>query len=107
MKLTPADLRDLTWESLQPFLTGARLAVLEAWRTHGPCTTRELSQRSGIDLLTLRPRTTELVALGLVMLHDSEGTEGTYRGIPAGHARGRFERIIAGHRTPQQTHFNL
>ncbi len=62
------DFRNITWESLQEQLTGRRLQVLAAWRLHGPATTRELSERSGIDILTLRPRTTELLDLGFLML---------------------------------------
>lgn len=79
------DYRNLTWDSIQETLTGLRLQVLDAWRAHGPATTRELSRVSGIDILTLRPRTTELLDLGLLELvqANEERTcrqqEGVYR----------------------------
>ncbi len=103
MKLTPEDLRDLTWENLQPFLAGSRLAVLEAWRQHGPGTTRQIAQRSGIDLLTFRPRTTELCALGLIYLDDRDGNQGVYAAVPAHHAQRHFEIAIRAHRAAEQT----
>ena len=66
--MTPVDIRNETWESLQARVTGLRLAVLDAWRLHGPGTTRDIAARSDMDLLTFRPRTTELVELGLVRM---------------------------------------
>lgn len=60
------DFRNATFESIRKDLEGLRLQVYEAWMKHGPCTTRQLAQHCGIDLLTVRPRTTELVQLGLL-----------------------------------------
>lgn len=60
------DFRDATFRDLVGKLEGLRLQVYEAWVKHGPTTTRRLAQLCGIDLLTVRPRTTELVQLGLV-----------------------------------------
>ena len=78
--MKPVDFRNATWEEMQGRLAGMRMTVLEAWRKHGPGTTREIAQRSGIDLLQLRPRTTELVELGFVeLIGDERGTEGIYR----------------------------
>lgn len=58
-------------------------AVYEAWVVYGPGTTRQLAIKSGIDLLTFRPRTTDLCDLGLVELVDSErGSEGIYQAVP-------------------------
>jgi hypothetical protein len=39
-----------------------------------------VSERSGISLLTFRPRTTDLYQLGLVVLEGRSGTEGVYSG---------------------------
>lgn len=104
MKLTPADLRNLTWEKLQPLLVGSRLAVLQAWREHGPGTTRQIAHKSGIDILTFRPRTTELFALALVEIVGNEGTEGIYEAIPADEARLYFELAqLERARTHEQT----
>lgn len=89
MKTT--DLRNLTWDRLQPMLRGARLAVLQTFRQHGPGTTQALAPRSGLSLLTFRPRACELHQLGLLELIDREGTEGIYRAVPAEQARAAFE----------------
>lgn len=81
--MTSIDYRTETWESLQTRLTDLRAAVYEAWKQHGPGTTREVAARAGMDLLTFRPRTTELLQLGfLAMWHgagEQRGREGIYR----------------------------
>lgn len=79
--MKPIDFRNATFADLQERLTAQRAQVLEAWRTQGGCTTAELANRAGLPLLTLRPRTTELVQLGYVMLAEAgkQGHEGTYR----------------------------
>lgn len=90
--MRPIDYRNATWRDVQKCVYGARLRALNAWRLFGPGTTREVSKRSGIDLLTLRPRTTELVQLGLVVLADSEsGHEGTYRALGDAEAMALFQ----------------
>jgi hypothetical protein len=93
--MTPADLRDATWESIQPMLTGMRLAVLGAWRLHGPGTTEAIAARAGINILTFRPRTTELVQLGLVLLADRDGHQGVYKAVSQDAARAAFEAEMA------------
>jgi hypothetical protein len=60
------DFRNATFHSLHSELEGLRLRVYEAWIKYGPCTTRALAEHCGIDLLTVRPRTTELLQLGLL-----------------------------------------
>ncbi len=80
--MQPIDFRDFTFGDLKARgLDGLRGRVLGAWGTHGPCTTRQLATLAGIDLLSLRPRTTELVELGLVRLAEVQPVkgEGTYR----------------------------
>lgn len=92
--MRPIDYRNETWDALQARVHGQRLAALNAWRAHGPGTTREVAQRSGIDLLTLRPRTTELYQLGLVVLVEVENStpshEGTYRALDLAEAFALF-----------------
>lgn len=91
--MKPIDHRNETWEALQERVQGLRLAVLDAWRAHGPGTTREVARRSGIDLLTFRPRTTELVQLGLVQLVPTTqhlGREGIYRALDPAEALSVF-----------------
>lgn len=92
--MEPIDFRTATWQDLQSRLQGQRLAVLAAWRQHGPGTTREVATRAGIDILTLRPRTTELYQLGLLAIKDPEaaGNEGTYRALSDGEAWDLFHR---------------
>ncbi len=79
--MTPIDYRNETFASLEGRLRGQRAAVLAAWREHGPCTTEELAERAGMSILTLRPRTTELVQMGFVRLSGDERSTkgGTYR----------------------------
>lgn len=95
--MKPIDYRNTTWEALQETLTGRRLQVLDAWRIHGPGTTREVAARAGIDILTLRPRTTELLDLGLLDLVQVDETrtcrqaEGVYRARTADEARRIWE----------------
>lgn len=83
---TPEDFRDQNFESIHGLLESQRLAVYEAWVKHGPGTTREIAVKSGIDLLNVRPRTTELVQIGLVQLSTlnsqlSTPHEGTYEAV--------------------------
>lgn len=81
--MKPIDYRNETWENLQGHMTLIRSAVYEAWRKHGPGTTRDIAEKAGIDILTFRPRTTELFQLGFLTLwHDagnSRRREGVYR----------------------------
>lgn len=79
--MKPIDFRNATFADLGCRIAGQRASALEAWRVHGPATTAELAQRSGLSILTLRPRTTELVQLGYVVLCDQQpaGHEGLYR----------------------------
>jgi len=66
--MKPIDFRNTNFEALREQLDGLRAAALRAWREHGPGTTREVAMRAGMDLLTFRPRTTELMEMGLVSI---------------------------------------
>lgn len=77
--MTPIDARNATWDSVRQDLQGRMAAVYTAWVVHGSGTTRQLAERSGIDVLNVRPRTTDLVALGLVEFVAMEKGEGIYR----------------------------
>jgi DNA-binding MarR family transcriptional regulator len=79
--MKPIDFRNETFAQVQERVVGARAAVLAAFQAHGPCTTKELAEVSGLSILTLRPRTTELVELGLVILAEGQSAkgEGIYR----------------------------
>ena len=77
--MKPIDFRNQTFEELKAHLNEDRAEVHRAWLAHGPGTTRDLSTKSKIDLLTFRPRTTDLYQLGLVELVDKDGHQGIYR----------------------------
>lgn len=70
--MKPVDYRNETFQSLLGRLSGQREAVLAAWSAHGPCTTERLAELSGLSILTLRPRTTELYEMGFVKLVEEE-----------------------------------
>jgi hypothetical protein len=100
--MEPIDYRNETWESLQTRLTGIRMAVWEAWKRYGPGTTREVSASSSIDILTLRPRTTELYQMGFVELvedpiaeRQAPPHEGVYRAVSWLTAMQRFHKAKA------------
>lgn len=93
--MIPVDFRNITFADLKARgLEGQRARVLAAWVAHGPCTTRELEARSGIPLLSLRPRTTELLELGLVRVAERQPVkgEGTYRAATETEAFDHFNR---------------
>lgn len=79
--MKPIDFRNATFEQVQLRIEGQRAAVMRAWHAHGPGTTKQLAEASGLSILTLRPRTTELVELGFVVLAEAQPVkgEGTYR----------------------------
>jgi len=96
--MKPIDFRNETWNSIQNRIAGNRAAVLEAWTKHGPCTTEQLADRSGLELLSVRPRTTELLQLGFLRLAEVQATntEGTYRAsTQPEHARWLADQIAA------------
>lgn len=85
--MTPLDYRNTTWELVRAQLLGRRLAVYGELARLGPCTTRQLAQLSGMEILAVRPRITELLQLGfadMVQPADPQhpGKEGVYIAIP-------------------------
>ncbi len=73
------EIRDLNWQQLRERVSGLRAIVHAELQRHGPCTTRQLAERCGIDLLTVRPRVTELEQLGFAGCTGREKGEGVYR----------------------------
>lgn len=101
--MQPIDFRNATFAELRARLTGLRSKVWVAWIAHGPATTRRAAQLSGIDLLTFRPRSTELYQLGAIMLVDEppypgplSGSEGYYRARTDAEWQAWQERIHEG-----------
>lgn len=101
--MKPVDFRNETFDQVRGRVEGQRAAVLGAWALHGPCTTRELSDRCGISILTLRPRTTELVELGFVRLAECQPVkgEGTYRAATPAEAAAFFRSAQTAALNPQ------
>jgi predicted transcriptional regulator len=77
--MTPTEIRNKHFAEIRATLSDRREAVYCAWVIHGPCTTRMLAQLSGIDLLNVRPRTTDLCDLGLVECVGTAKGEGVYK----------------------------
>lgn len=106
--MKPIDYRNATFAEIRDRIAGDRARVLEAWRVHGPCTTEDLAARSGIPILTLRPRTTELRQLGFVILAAGKGHSGVYRSATADEALAFFhEQQGAAHGRPVQQSLGL
>lgn len=90
--MRPIDFSIATFADLRAQLVHLRASVYEAWQAHGPGTTREVAKAAGSDLLVFRPRTTELVQLGFVVLigHGKNGHEGIYRALTTAEAERSF-----------------
>ena len=93
--MDPVDYRNATWDAICGRVAGLRSATYLALLLHGPCTTRDLARKSNFDLLTIRPRVTELIQLGFALLVEDaggRGTEGTYRALSVVEAQALFQR---------------
>ncbi len=73
------NLHDATFEKIRAGLSSRQRDIYRAWIIHGPVTTRRLAALGEMDLLNVRPRTTELVRFGLIELTGHSHGEGTYR----------------------------
>ncbi len=87
MTLTPETVRNLAWEEIQGRLSGVRERVYRALAEKGPATTRDLAAATGDSLLTVRPRVSELVDLGLARCLGRQGHEGVYEAVDLESAR--------------------
>ena len=88
--MKPINIRNDTWKDIQVHLEADRKAVWEGYCIHGPCTTRQLSEKIPISLFTIRPRTTELLEMFLVELTGRNKDGGIYSHVPFLTARERF-----------------
>ena len=75
----PIDFRNETFDSIRGRLDADREFILQRFRIFGPCTTRQLAESLGMDVLSVRPRVTELCQMGAVELVDRHDHEGVYR----------------------------
>jgi hypothetical protein len=100
----PIDFRNATFRDLESQMSGDRMRAYEIWLRHPNCTTREAARLGGMDLLTFRPRTTDLCQLGFVVLsatQDAKG-EGRYRALTWSEAAEAFEQRQAQETAGQQ-----
>lgn len=72
-------IRNANWAELQGELAGKRETVWRWLLTNGPATTTGIAAGTGIPLLTVRPRVSELVAWGFAECIGRIGREGAYR----------------------------
>lgn len=92
--MQPIDYRNATWEEVIRHLNRDRERVYNALLRFGPITTRGLAAAMGCDILSVRPRVTELFQLGFVLLaegSESTGREGIYVALSWIDARHHFE----------------
>lgn len=102
--MNPSDIRDALWTELQSKVAGDRSAVYHALQRFGPCTTRQLAEAMGWDVLSVRPRVTELSQLGLARCVEMAGRrEGIYVAVPIEEAiatlarnKSQFEQLLLG-----------
>jgi hypothetical protein len=99
--MKPVDYRNETFQDLQDRISRIRSEVYHAWQIHGPCTTQQLADRSGISILTLRPRTTELYQIDAVILVRGEGGQGIYRAASTDEMHRAYLRKRQGATDPQ------
>ena len=75
---TATEIKRQVWRQIREQATGQRRLVWEAYRDHGPCTSKAISAATGISLWNVRPRTTELLQMGLLKLVGKDGRDGVY-----------------------------
>lgn len=89
------DYRNNTWEELKAKVSGLRMDVYTAFVKFGPGTTWQISEKAGISILTLRPRTTELLQMGFIEVMDGSNNsrEAVYVAIPEAMVKERYDWI--------------
>ena len=85
--MTTLEIRDSNFETLRESLGDRMADVYKAFLMHGACTTIDLAEKSGIGLLTLRPRTTDLAGLGLIEQVGEQVLNGKLHGVYAARER--------------------
>ena len=99
--MKPIDIRDDNWARIRDNLSDLQLEVHELYRRFGPCTTRELADFAPhISLFTIRPRTTELLQLGLITFVNRKDAQGIYAAVSMEDAERNFQERV---RTARQT----
>lgn len=93
--MNPEDIKRMSWAEIQGALVNMRQTIFLGFFDHGPCTNKHLAATLNIGLDSVRPRTTELVDLGLVECVGTSGRQGIYQAVPAAIARDRHEHKMA------------
>jgi predicted transcriptional regulator len=76
--MKPVDIRNENFASIYHRLEGDRLDCYLDLKRHGPATTRKLAERMHLDVLSVRPRVSELFKMGAVSLFGREAGDGVY-----------------------------
>jgi predicted ArsR family transcriptional regulator len=98
--MNATDIRDMTFDEIRDELDGPRHRVWEWLFSHGPATTSAIAEGTGIGLLTVRPRVSELVAMGFAECTGREKREGVYRAITVAQAQARYAEARAETQLP-------
>jgi len=101
--MNPIDDRTATFDLIKDSLAGKRRIVYDALRTLGPQTTRGLAALARMELLTVRPRVTELIDLGLVELVE-QGAGSAEQGARSGEGSPAVARRCEGGHLPRPEH---
>ncbi len=83
-------IRDMTFEEIRDELDGPRHHVWDWLFARGPATTTAIADGTGIGLLTVRPRVSELVAMGFAECVGRQRREGIYRAITVAEAQAKW-----------------
>jgi len=102
MKTLPSDIRDMAWADIRDRVDGLRRTVYEALLEYGPCASKYLSACTGLSVLTIRPRMTELYQVGLIELVDRSGHDGIYRAVPLDEAEAKHKQLQEKPRDAEQ-----
>ena len=89
--------------ALQGRLEGERARVYDSFAAWGPATTRRIAEATGLSLWNVRPRTCELVQVGLLECVGKQGHDGVYAAVRLQEALRRAEEA----RRPQQMAMRL
>jgi len=91
-----SDIRDMNWEEIAKRLTGPREVIWQDLMKAGEGTTLEIAERTRISVLTVRPRVTELLVMGLAKCsrinRRGQISEGVYAGVSMEDAEVMWER---------------
>lgn len=90
--MKPIDCRNETWKDVMLRMSKMRLRVYEIVSQFGPGTTEQLAMASGMSILSLRPRVTELHDMGMVdMVGKADGgKDSIFKAVPLAEAERRY-----------------